>query len=182
MSVPIRRLGRKAVGLTLLVVATSLAAQEDPPPGNSPLDAGEVVISAGAGLPYYVGYTGGAFGSLWGVSVTSEFVIGRTPLWHPIELTFGAGAGASAMFADPLWWSAVGFASAHLFWARSFATYSRLGLGYFQWAGGSLGLSRIRGIAFWGAGGAEYFVSNHVAIYVEAGWLAPVTAGVRISL
>ena len=178
MSVPCHRLGRRVAGLILLVAAMSVSAQEDQRSGNSPLGPGDVVISAGVGLPLVLGYAGETV-SLWGASVTSEFVIARTVLWDPVELTFGAGAGGHAIFTNPLWWSAAGFAGVHVFGAQNFATYSRLGLGYFRWGEASVSL---QGVTFFGAGGVEYFVSDHLAVYVEAGWLAPATVGVRVRL
>ena len=178
-----------AIGLMLLVFALSVSAQEDVDEhdGNSPLSGGEVVISAGAGVHYYVAPNiGNAFsniGSRLGVSVNTEFVIGRASLSHPIDLTFGAGAAGNVAFGDPVSWSAGGFATARLFLLRNLGTYSRLGLGYFHWGTGSTYFDQFTsGLRLLAAGGIDYFISHQFAVYLEAGWLLPLTLGVRVSL
>ena len=177
-----RGLRRGVVWLMLIVAAVSLPAQEGSRDGNSPLSGGDFVMSAGAGIPYYVGTN---FASVWGAVVAAEYVIGRTALSHPIELTYGAGAGASAIFGNPFAWSLGPFAAGHFFLGHNFSLYSRLGVSYFRWGANVSGIGQLAlldGIGFWGAGGVEYFLSDQFAIYLEGGWLAPLTAGVRVSL
>ncbi len=176
------------VGLILLASTLSVSAQEDDSrDGNSPLSGGEVVISAGVGIHYYaapnIGNVFSNIGSRLGASANTEFVIGRTSLSDPIDLTFGAGAAGNVAFGDPVSWSAGAFATARLFLVRNLGTYSRLGLGYFHWGTGSAYLDQFTsGVRLMAAGGLEYFIGDQFAIYLEAGWILPLTLGVRVSL
>ena len=99
-------------------------------------------------------------------SASNEFVIGRTSLSHPIDLTYGAGAVGNVALGDMESWSAGAFCDRPSVPGTNLGTYSRLGLGYFHWGTGSPYHNQATdGLRHLAACGIEYFVGDHLAIY-----------------
>ena len=181
------------IAVIMTVLPLGVWAQDDTPDqeqGN--LTGGELLISAGVGAPY-------GFNAV-GAAVNVDYIIGVTDIGLP--LAFGVGAAGSALFygSDVVYRAAgqsVNLKSAYTAWlvgvdgtvflgiAPTFDLYSRLGVGYASITASSsvddnnvLGDLNVGGFAFFGAIGAELFLADWFAIYVE-GQLAGLVVGVR---
>ena len=153
------------------------------------LTGGSLLISAGVGAPY-------GFNAV-GAALNVDYVISVIDIGLP--LAFGAGAAGSAIFyGSDVVYSVGGedvhFRSAYTAWlvgvdgtiflgiAPTLDLYTRLGLGYAGVvANTSVGDLNVGRLTLFGAVGAELFLTDWFAIYVE-GLLAGLVVGVRAKI